>query len=491
MNYQPSVFDLVSSLRDPFTDDSESSVDTVVVTRHENERRVSIDEQADEISDDVNINTENDDLNSNQDFVYCEEVEDVFGQPDIDNGDLRQLHPNTDCTIIDSLCMIYAFAIRHNLTWEAIEDLVRLSNRIIGSEVLQPSKYIFKKKISRITNFSSIKHFFCHNCDLYFGTIEDINRLDEKVCLNCRVDIQTDTKFKKNHFVVLPIKNQIRNVLERNIDYLNFNFDIPSTDICDVHDSIHFQELRKKFGNNPIVTITFSTDGAALYKSTKEKSVWPLQFILNEIDLERRFKRENMLCSAISYGKTPNMQVFFKPFIEEINKINAEGGLSFKLKNGQMQTVKLLPMIFTGDTPARADVLMKSQFNGYKGCTHCLHEGTLINNQIRYCKRNDAPLRTNERVRNDMLEAQIECNKVNGYKGLSPLVAFDHFDVVWQVGIDKMHNVDSGVIALMFKLFLKSERNHKGYIICFSVVRIVLFNFIINFKFQLLYWASY
>lgn len=260
------------------------------------------------------------------------------------------------------------------------------------------------------------------------------------------------------------MKNQLRDVLERNSDYLKFDFNKPATDICDVHDSIHFQNLREQTGNIPLITITVSTDGAALFKSTKEKSVWPIQLILNEIDLEHRFKRENVLCSAISYGKTPNMQVFFKPFIEEINKINAEGGISFTLKNGQKQTVKIIPMIFTGDTPARADVLLKSFFNGYKGCSYCLHKGTLVNKQIRYCKRDNGRLRTNEQVRADMLQAQIRNEKVNGYKGLSPLIAFDHFDVVWQVGIDKMHNVDLGVTALLFKLFLKSERPHKRYI---------------------------
>lgn len=72
-------------------------------------------------------------------------------------------------------------------------------------------------------------------------------------------------------------------------------------------------------------------------------------------------------------------------------------------------------------------------------------------------------MRTNEEVRADMLKAQMTHEKVNGYKGLSPHVAFDNFDVVWQIGIDKMHNVDLGVTALMFKLFLKSGRNRKEY----------------------------
>lgn len=110
-------------------------------------------------------------------------------------------------------------------------------------------------------------------------------------------------------------------------------------------------------------------------------------------------------------------------------------------------------MIFTGDKPARCEVLMKSQFNGYNGCTHCLHKGTLVNKQIRYCKRDNGPLRTNEEVRANMLEAQTAKEKVNGYKGLSPLVALEYFDVVQQIGIDKIHDIDLGVTALLLSYF--------------------------------------
>lgn len=472
MNVQPSIFELMSSLRDPNSVENlltENEVLELNTDQTNHDSNCSLSNNDDDIENEVDIDmpvdaTENSDSNLSQnsfDFEDLSEDPSHFEQKNIDNEDLRKLHTNTSCTVIDALVMIYAFAIRHNLTWEATEDLVRLSNRIIGKEELPPSKYVFKKKMNQIKNYTSNAHFFCHKCNLYFGTIQNINRLNDRICPNCHVEIQTDTKFKKNHFIVMPIKNQLRDVLERNNDYLNLNFDTPAADISDVHDSFYFQHLKGHIGNVPIITITFSTDGAAIFKSTKEKSVWPLQFIVNEINLERRFKRENMLCSAISFGKTPNMQIFFKPFLDEINKINAEGGLNFALKNGRTQTVKIFPMIFTGDTPARADVLMKSQFNGYKGCTHCLHGGTLVNKQIRYCRRDSGPLRTNEGVRSDMLEAQIVNGKINGYKGLSPLIALDYFDVVWQVGIDKMHNIDLGITAKMFKLFLESGKNRK------------------------------
>lgn len=420
-----------------------------------------------ESSNDLIDETENHNSQSHANLYRSEDLNEpsYSTQQNINSEDMRTLHGDTNCTISDAVCMIYAYSIRHKLSWTATEDLIRLVNRIIGREGLSPSKYIFKKKIQQIVNCDMVTHFFCHGCNLYLGSFESIKNLKKQFCSNCQTKIQLDTKFKKNHFVSIPFENHLRSILEKNSDHLNFNSHSPTNDICDVHDSIYFKHLKHDMKNSPVITLTFSTDGAVLFKSAKEKSLWPLQFIINEIDLEYRFKRENMFCSTIAFGKTPDMKFFFKPFIEEINLINAQGGLSFTMKNGCVTTVKIVPMIFTGDVIARGYVLNKGQFNGYFGCPYCLHRGTLVNRQIRYCKRDNGPLRTNDEVRANMIEAHTTNEKVNGYHGISALLALDQFDVVWQVGVDKMHNIDLGVTKLMFKLFLSSKSRHERYIL--------------------------
>lgn len=178
--------------------------------------------------------------------------------------------------------------------------------------------------------------------------------------------------------------------------------------------------------NVPIITLSFSTDGAVVFKSTKEKSLWPLQFIINEIDLEYRFKREK-----------------------------------FRMHSGEIKTIKIFPMIFTGDVLAKQYVLNKRSFNGYMGCSYCLHNGTLVNSQIQYCNRDNAPSRTNEQTRETvMLQAQMSAENINGYRGVSVLMTIENFDVVNQVAIDKMHNIDMGVTKRLFNLFL-DEKNRK------------------------------
>lgn len=422
---------------------------------------LEIDDTVSEISCDSNVDYLNDE-NVDEQFHDFEQSEEYFTESNVRLEDLRTLHPNTTCTVNDVHCMIYAYVIRHGLTWIATEDLIQLINRVIGRDELVPSKYTFKKKIKQISSCKSVKHFTCHQCDLYLGSEEDIMRSNTEFCSNCETKIQLDTKYNKNHFITIPFKGHLQKILEQNSDRLKINIEPSTNDICDVQDAFHFRNLKNQMYNDSFITLTFSVDGGQVFESSKDNSLWPLQFIVNEIDLEHRFKRKNMLCAVISFGKTPSMQVLFKPFIEEINRINAEGGLSFYLKNGQMKTVKIYPMIFTGDSPAKCHVLNKVQYNGYQGCPYCSHTGTIINRQIRYCKRNEGQLRTDEEARREMLDAHTLNERVNGYHGVSPLMMLPHFDVVWQVAIDKMHCVDLGVTKLLFKLFLENKyRNER------------------------------
>lgn len=347
------------------------------------------------------------------------------------------LHSSTNCTVSDAMLIIHAYSVRHDLSWTAIEDLIKLINRVIGERKIPASKYLFKQKFAKSIKCKPVKHFVCQECKLYLGTLEEIKEADSEYCPNCQCKIQTDTKYAKNHFVTIPLREQLVKILQRNSDNLEFKTHQSTTHICDVHDAKLFQCFGDDMEN--VITLTFSTDGAVVFKATHEKSLWPIQFLVNEIDLEHRFQRENVFCSAISFGATPNMQTFMKPFIEEILHINAEGGLSFRMKCGVMKTCKIFPMIFTGDALAKQYVLSKVSLNGYLGCPYCMHSGTSVNRQVRYCNRDNAPLRTNEQTRTDMLMAQTSGVRTNGYYGVSPLMAFDNFDVVKQVAIDKMH----------------------------------------------------
>lgn len=331
------------------------------------------------------------------------------------------VHPSLTCTLNDAMTMIYAYNIRHNLTWEATEDLAHLINGIIGTNKIPSSKYKFKSKFQRDEKTKAVIHYLCHSCDMYLGTEQNINELASPICYNCQSKICTDTKYKKNHFLSVPIKHHLENILKQNVNFINLQHENIPSYIRDVYDAENFVRIKNEMENQPYITLTINTDGAAIFKSNKEKSFWPIQFYINEIDLEHRFNRQNMLCSTIAFGKVPNMQAFFRPLIEELSMINDNGGVTFVDMIGRKTKLKVVPMLITTDAQAKSHVLNLVSHNGRFGCPYCLHCGTGLDGttQYRYCKRGNARTRTNTEARENMIQAHHTSTSVNGYMGFT------------------------------------------------------------------------
>lgn len=62
-----------------------------------------------------------------------------------------------------------------------------------------------------------------------------------------------------------------------------------------------------------------------------------------------------------------------------------------------------------------------------------------------------------------MRQAQMQKHKVNGYHGISVLMAMKELDVVWQVAIDKMHNIDMGIAKKIMHLVLDDKNKKERY----------------------------
>lgn len=174
--------------------------------------------------------------------IQCDRIE-------IDVDYHRVIHENLTCTVRDALSLIYAYSSRHNLNWTAIEDLIRLVNTIIDNNTLVPSKYMFRKMFEEKNKIKSEVHFWCHKCEKYLGTKNDIQTSNANECQNCDTDICTDVKYKKNHFISLPVRENVKNVLEQNSENLILNTNISPHTICDVHDSENFKRLKQEMGN--------------------------------------------------------------------------------------------------------------------------------------------------------------------------------------------------------------------------------------------------
>lgn len=133
-------------------------------------------------------NTENcvsfDNLNENNtDFSF------------VDFDSIQKIHDNIQCSVKDAMSIIYAYSVRYSLTWEAVEDLVRLVNSILGTNNLIPSKYLFKKMFHKKDNTKPVYHFWCKNCKKYLGTKEELR--NTKMCENCNTEICMNVKYNK------------------------------------------------------------------------------------------------------------------------------------------------------------------------------------------------------------------------------------------------------------------------------------------------------
>lgn len=95
------------------------------------------------------------------------------------------------------------------------------------------------------------------------------------------------------------------------------------------------------------------------------------------------------------------------------------------------------------DLPAKCEVSKMVQFNSKHACNFCFQEGQSTSKGIRYTYE-DKPLtlRTHSSIINDMVKVRSHPNSIiRGVKGVSPMVAFEHFDLSKSFCIDYMHAV--------------------------------------------------
>lgn len=383
-----------------------------------------------------------------EDCSITDETDDDFDF--FENSEI--FHESLNIKKSEVVFMILSYYLRYNLTWNALEGLLSLLNGIFGKTVIQNSKYLFRKLFP-----SSIKpqyHFYCSTCNFYFDPT--ISKTDpSNVCEVCGLENSFNSKKSTNYFITLPLMPQLKNILKSKSLMTE-----SSTVHTDIQDSLLYKAVKVNHSNK-LITLTFNTDGVSIFKSSRNSSFWPVQMVINDLDPKIRFQTENIIVCGFWFGSTPNMDMFLKPFINEINKINRIG-VDIKIMS-TIQKFDIFPMLCSLDTIAKDVVQCKKQFNGYCGCSYCLHPGTKVLKQIRYTNLPNIQNRNHIESLNDMKEAQINNIVVNGFKKLTPLVAINDFDIVNGFVIDHMHSIDLGVVRQMLELWFDSSNHNQPY----------------------------
>ncbi|KAH7971274.1 hypothetical protein HPB49_020827 [Dermacentor silvarum] len=125
-----------------------------------------------------------------------------------------------------------------------------------------------------------------------------------------------------------------------------------------------------------MVTLMAYSTLAGLNWSDMEKLVHVVNLLLgaecviNELPVAMRWS--NVLLGGLWFGKGhPKMAKFLDVFVKEVLEMST---VKWRVDERELQSsVKVV--CCCGDAPARAGVLNAKQFNGYFGCSFCLHKG--------------------------------------------------------------------------------------------------------------------
>lgn len=349
------------------------------------------------------------------------------------------------------------YFVKHKLSFSCLEDTAKLMNSMPGARVQLPvTKYVLLREF--MWSFDLQYNIYCERCNVYTTCID---RKSQWICVNCSNPLKIR---ETNHFVYIPVLNQIKQMLHRHWREVR---DFKSVIGCggnqqNMHDVYSGELLRKIMSlNNNVLSLTISTDGVSLRKSNTA-SFWPLQIVCNFLPPNLRYRKENIIVAAFFYGSKPDMCNLFEPFVKEMAKLETEGFL--------MNDEFFQPIVThaTFDLPAKAAFQKIRQYNGYYACGYCLHPGEATSDGIRYTyMTEESELRTHTNMLSTLNNVNRHRNDKdyveNGVYGISPAIGFEHFDLINSFGVDYMHCVTIGVVKKMLDSCL-GITSHSSYL---------------------------
>lgn len=359
----------------------------------------------------------------------------VFDNEDHQGEDL--IYPAAPITRSQSALAVMAFSLRHSLSKVAVKDLLRLINIHLPEGSLPESMYLFNK------NFEECKksidfHVFCKQCQSYLGLTEEL------YCGICHKNYSRKTAIAEGcYFVYTSLKSQLKGLME-------------SASL-----SQHFLD---EDASSRDVTLTWNCDGMPAFQSGNG-SVWPIQCIVDLLPPE--LQKKHILVTGLWFGSSkPQFSTFLKPFVEECKELAGDGMNWYNPVDNSEYTCKVYAKTLTCDSVARCQLQGISQFNGYFGCSWCLHEGKRVakgNGHIMaypFIENPSPPARTHKIIRDECIKMVSGQVPSFGVRSVSPLLLLPQFNMVSSFPVDYMHAVCEGVVEKITNLWFDSS-NHR------------------------------
>lgn len=355
----------------------------------------------------------------------------------------------------ETLTALLAFKLRHHCTKVEFQDLLSLLQMLLPENSLPDTNYLFNKAFCANTGWE-MHHYCCNRqCAEYIGVVND----GKVFCSVCETesDISESIKFGC-FFMYSPLENDLRDLFENGLKESmvpRSHSDDSITDVCD--GSLHKNLPLLMDRNN--ISLTWNTDGIPVFESSNY-SMWPIQCTINEMAIADR--KLCILVPGIWFGQQkPNMECFLKPFVDDCIQLETTGFQWLNKQTNSLECTKVVNLLCTVDSVARAVVQNIKQFNGQYGCNFCEHPGERVEKGGGYTRVYplSTPLprkRTHESILHDSELATAE-NPVNGVKGLSPLARLEHFNMAESFVPDYLHAVLLGVVKQITGLWFDNK----------------------------------
>jgi hypothetical protein len=369
----------------------------------------------------------------------------------VDQGHLSGSH----ATVRPTNLMLLLLKLKHNLTKDATEDIATLIN-IVGN--------------GNVHAASSVHHV-CKQCSAYIGIVSD-----SVVCCPLAacsfVRTAQESIHDGNFFLYLSLRQQLVDLLENHeiCNLLHDNHLGSNDNVNDIFDGQMYGALplSDRFSR---ISLMFNCDGVPVFSSSLF-SIWPILCIVNE--LPANVRHNHVLLAALWFGSgKPNMNVLFKPFVDECIALDRDGfDWHCCVTNANVAT-RVSVIVGVCDAVARPLIQNFTQFNGFYGCGYCLDEGESVEKgkgHVRVYPYNpDMSFRNKENTNALLLESVQSGSSCMGVKGPSILCLLPNFDIINGMVPDYMHCICLGVVRQMAKLWFEAKNHDCAYYIGNSI----------------------
>lgn len=390
-------------------------------------------------------------------------LEDVSMNSDIENfADLDVSGDNSVIPITNErMKMVHDLMIlfiTQKFTFVCLEETAKFSNKMPGATLQLPTtKFLLLNEFFAMSSIKAFQYTSCSNSKCKELIKSEFRRAKSLTCSSCKSSVT-----KEKFFIYISLKSQLQAIVQNNFEtILKFKQKVMenSESITDCYNSDLLKN--KLLLDENIFSLTFNTDGVALQNSN-DSSLWPIMFTCNFLPPELRFNKKNIIVVGLYFDKgKPEMLEFCKPLAEEMQFLQ-EDGIMVNMKNFRFYIT-----VGAMDLPAKCSLQQMTQYNGYSSCNYCEHPGISTEKGVRYNVSSLTAPRQHDKIVESMAKLHRLPNTatINGIKGLSPMIAFDHFDLCISFAIDYMHAVLLGVFKTLLMMFLNPAFKDKPFYI--------------------------